>query len=255
MASKSKFDEGTRSTLHAQLIETLNHSVSYLDCPLTEEEMAAVWTAGVPPELIAAHRLLVDNNYVPEGACYSHRCMFAVPDQNFGVRWEAGSNSEIFFRVPLINGQYGRNAVPIVPTLKSGGNRVRVIKWPQFQQTLPAARCDEMMSWMKAAAEMTIRQDDAVKTVTETVAMLSTAGQVRRMVPELVQYLSSTMQERVMEQQRNSPFPEQWAAFDKARVERLTCELAAGHLFKGMAKRKTYRHGSFSWAQYLEPPK
>jgi hypothetical protein len=240
---RRRIEVATGAQLGAALRDVLKNTVAFLDCPMTDEQMLAVWFDGYPQPVLDAIEILQDAHFlaVHEGA-HDATPTFAVRELGVGVRFKLRSGQRLFRIVP----QYGRHRLPLV---KCGHVNLRNVLWSTFEKVLDSSERKAVIDWVNATAECTVKHKEVKQTIEEVCKMLSTAGQLKRMVPDLVGYLPPSLQEAVMEQKRASPFPDAWASYDKARVDRMLTALAEGHLCKGVNQREVT--GVYSWAEYL----
>ena len=84
--------------------------------------------------------------------------------------------------------------------------------------------------WVINQGSLYDEMKSAWDTVNEIVNMTSTAGQIRRMVPELLDYLPKDKAEALRAQKRASNVPYKWSAFDRNRVQRALHALAKCHI-------------------------
>jgi hypothetical protein len=246
---RRKLAGDTLAELQKDLCEVLNHTLEYLDCPLSLDEMSKVWHAGIAPELIAAHDTLAHAGLISPTTGYTRTVSFVLPELQAMVRWNQARDSQQYasaFFKGTIAGPHGAENVNVA------GAKRRVVRMEEFNAVLPPARVSEFKGWCIAACAVTERQNVARNAIRDISKMLSTPGQLNRMVPELVQYLPARTRIALADQTRKSPYPPLWAAFDKSRVETMLACLAEGHLCKGMGKRKVWGVDyEFSWAQSL----
>lgn len=213
--------------LAAPLLSVLEHTVEFLACPLSGGEMLAVWDVGFPKDVAEALALVRRLKYVHCGAGSSRTVEFYMPELALYVSLVLPRGSTILFeRWP------------------PGTNRVITLR--VFESTLGEARAAEFKEWAQAAALCTAKHDRAKKTVGDLLRMASTYGQLRRMVPDLANYLGPQARLLLDSQERKSPFPPEWAAYPKDNIEQLLLALAEGHLLSG-SKRQD-RHTALSWA-------
>ena len=125
----------------------------------------------------------------------------------------------------------------------------RVITLRVFESTLGEARTAEFKEWAQAAALCTAKHDRANKTIEDLLKMASTYGQLRRMVPDLANYLGPQARLLLDSQERKSPFPPEWAAYPKDNIEQLLLALAEGHLLSGSKRQDRYNAYSWAWAK------
>ena len=74
------------------------------------------------------------------------------------------------------------------------------------------------------------------RVIEDVMYMAKSAGQIKRMVPELIQYLPKHIQEAFADQKRSSTCPFEWATYPKCDVEIMLATVNKGHLLVGMSK-------------------
>lgn len=254
MSTRNRVDGYQNHEIQRTLFEVLHNTTNFLKCPLDDAEMLKTWHAEFPAEILAALSLLEQHRYYNTDAHSEPSVTFLIPDFQgpngvpLAMRWQLLAYRETerrFIDVPT----HGQHRIPMV---KSGNRIFRPIRYETIRIQLGAERCDELFEWASAAAAASARHIEARATIISILGMITTSGQLRRMVPELVGYLPHHLQNGLTEQKRASPFPNEWAEYPKDRVERLTAALAEGHLLAGMRKQSA-GGTEFSWAQFAPP--
>ena len=243
--ARRRIDTFGSGSIRDEMFGVLRHTVAFLDCPMTDEQMLAVWFDGFPQPILDAMAVLDGADFIniksgAYGRPYTET--FAIPELGLGMRLKLADDSGQFLKRP----RHGEHAMPHI-IIRS--RHMPVLSWGVFTRHLSEAEAKSVLDWANAACECNTRHREAIGTIEDICKMLSTSGQLRRMVPELVGYLPPHSQAALAEQTRASPFPAQWATYPKDRVERLVACLAEGHLVKGISKRSV--DSNYSWAEYL----
>jgi hypothetical protein len=243
-AITSAMDNRNSSKLSFALRNVLLNSVKFLKCPLSDEEMHAIWHYGYPVELISAINVLQQHGFPVQ--CSTRSATFVVADYQYlgrgiGIRFfiDHGRN---FLQIP----RQGPLRIMMKPV---GSTYIRPVPYQVFYDVLGNDARDKVFEWAISAATMNERHAGAKKAVDDIIKMCSTAGQLRRMVPELVKYLPPDLQSHLAEQTRASPFPDQWATYPKDNVEKMLSALAEGHLLTGLGKQELSDSG-YTWAEF-----
>ena len=226
MANRKRL-EGAQ--LAAPLLRVLEHTVEFLACPLSADEMLAVWNAEFPKDVAEALALVRRLKYTRMNAWRTALVEFNVPELALHARLVLPDEYHSAFN----------------EWMPSAGSE-RVIPLRVFESALGEARAAEFKEWAQAAALCHAKHDRARATLGDLLKMTSTYGQLRRMVPDLANYLGPQARLLLDSQERKSPFPPEWAAYPKDNIEQLLLALAEGHLLSG-SKRHDAR-GYFSWA-------
>lgn len=233
MANRKRLE---RVELAAPLLSVLEHTVEFLACPLSGGEMLAVWDVGFPKDVAEALALVRRLKYVRSDVGFFRTVGFYMPELVQYVRLVLPRGSTILF----LQWPPGTN---------------RVIPLRVFESTLGEARAGEFKEWAQAAALCTAKQDRAKKTIEDLLRMASTYGQLRRMVPDLVNYLGPEAQLLLDSQERKSPLPPEWAAYPKDNIEQLLLALAEGHLLSGSKRQEAHSEFSWSWIPANDKPR
>jgi hypothetical protein len=128
--------------------------------------------------------------------------------------------------------------------------------WPVIDSTecirrMGQARFDELLTWAEAADAMSREVAVALSVVDEILSMVKTAGQLARMVPDMIPYLSPQAQQEISGQKRASQLPYEWAAYPRDKVDAAMITLAKCHLVRGLvddSKHISFGGDNFSWA-------
>ena len=118
-------------------------------------------------------------------------------------------------------------------------------------------KCDEVIQWARDTAVLYDELKSAQKVVKDVFTMAKTAGQVKRMVPELLQYLPLAQRQAFEEQKRSSTLPFEWAAYPKDAVDKMTITVSKGHLLANMGKTSSNEHtvdelDNITWSRHGE---
>ena len=105
-----------------------------------------------------------------------------------------------------------------------------------MSNVLGADLTDEVISWMKQTAVMREELVLANQALQSIFDMAATAGQIKRMVPDLLQYLPVAQRLAFEEQKRSSTVPFEWAPFPKSHIDVMLTQINKGHLLQNMRK-------------------
>ena len=227
MANRKRL-EGAQ--LAAPLLRVLEHTVEFLACPLSADEMLAVWNAEFPKDVAEALELARRLKYARTNAWRTTIAEFNVPELALHARLVLPAEYHSAFN----------------EWMPSAGSE-RVIPLRVFESALGEARAAEFKEWAQAAALCQVKHDRARATIGDLTRMTSTYGQLRRMVPDLVNYLGPQARLLLDSQERKSPFPPEWAASPKDNIEHLLLALAEWHLLSGSKRHDTNRYFSWAW--------
>lgn len=96
-------------------------------------------------------------------------------------------------------------------------------------------------AWMVQYGALMRETRDAWQTINELMNMLSTVGQLKRMVPEILEYLSKDKADELRSYVRASAVPYEWSGFERSRVRLMLVTMAKCHMIgkskDGMARQ------------------
>ena len=117
-------------------------------------------------------------------------------------------------------------------TVKIDGDKIDVVPVPLIHAAF-GEHAAPLLEWVKNYGRLHAEMVDAMSTASKIIEMTSTAGQIRRMVPDMLQYLTKERRQAMEEQKRASSVPYEWAAFDRSCVARMLQAMAKSHLLPG----------------------
>lgn len=216
----------------------LTAGVQFLDVPLTDEGIIDLWEAMQPPDYVAAVKTIQANGVSLDYHLMDDDAAFYMHEQTGAdLRLVTLSATERVFMRAAPN---LRIASPSF-THPSGHHRnlsVRLDKqititsdW--IRGKLGAEKADEFFQWMDACSQMEAEIKSARKVVSDLFEMIKTAGQLRRMVPDLFKYMPEEQRKAFDDQKRASSFPFEWAAYPRDAVDRMLTTVLRCHLMQG----------------------
>lgn len=110
-----------------------------------------------------------------------------------------------------------------------------------------------VLDWMRTAINDTAEARSARNVFEDLLRMSKTAGQMKRMVPELLKYIPPEKSAALHNQVRASSLPFEWAAYDRFAVDRAITYIAKCHMLTGLGKPYRQRMGRDSFATWVDP--
>jgi hypothetical protein len=83
---------------------------------------------------------------------------------------------------------------------------------PELSNICVPAVHERMSEWIRRCVDLQVEIENAVKQTTTVLTMANTAGQLKRMVPDLLRYLPREYTESAAKQERRSALPYAWAS-------------------------------------------
>lgn len=230
----------------------LDYGVRFIKCPLTPDEMGEFWHAGFPDKLLDAYTVMAEHGIGVEYHACSSSVGFAIPN---------AADKAMTVRMTITGGQGG--FINITRTMAAEMDKVTIIgvgaeeAWPVISQEecekrLGTAKWQAFWQWAQDADRMSREIANALDVAIEVLDMISTAGQLERMIPEMVRFLAPEHQAALTSQKRASQLPAEWAGYDKTKVDEALITMGKCDLIKGSVDPDTqsYHFGGegFSWA-------
>lgn len=233
--------------------ELLDAGIRFTRLSMTPEEMGEFWHKGFPDELLDAYSVLATHGVGIEYHAVSSAVGFAIPIDSLRAM-------SVRLAIPGGNGGFinlTRSMAkdhPKVMLMDAGGVAE---PWPAISQDecvkrMGKAKFDEFWEWSMAADKMSREIAVALDVSTELLDMVKTAGQLQRMVPEMLRFLKPEHRAALEGQKRASQVPYEWAAYDRAKVDAALVTMGKCDLVKGLVAEDTsgwhFGGEGFSWA-------
>lgn len=250
-----------------KLYGLLDNVVRFVDCPLKDrEEFLALWNSRFPAELLTSlsamgkYGLDVNNRAICSPRFTTEidgRLVSALiyPDSLGPANAERQRAGHFQFAIGMLPSLCGPGSFIRQINLDNGGYMTLMFSPDELAAHFGESKADELLKWMVLCAD--IREDliRAKQTITDVFYMAKTAGQIKRMVPELLQYLDAEQQKAFEEQKRSSTVPLEWAPYPKKNIEDMLVQISKGHLLTGMHKpglseAAVRRIDNMTWARY-----
>lgn len=93
-----------------------------------------------------------------------------------------------------------------------------------------------ILDHMENTANLRVEIQNAMTVISDVFGMARAAGQIKRMVPDLLQYLNPSLRDAYAAQTRASTLPFEWAPYPKDKVDKMLLTISKGHLLANMSK-------------------
>lgn len=229
----STFTGKGKQEMKAEISTLLGRGIGAFPCPLTDDEITEFWNSTIPPEFLEHYVALKAANFnmrsleSGEGRIYIHGLGEVV-------RLIIHSRSEMLVTPAEIRRR--------MPGYTSTSEHM-ILSAEEVRRLHPAGH--KLTEWCELSAGLLNEAVLAYNTLCAVIEMCSTVGQLRRMVPDLVDYLSVEKQAVIREQQRASSLPAEWAAYPREPVHAALCTCAKFHLLRAVPEFKL--HATERW--------
>lgn len=209
-----------KSDLDSALDTLLGRPIAAYPCPLTPVEQAGLWLGFLPDHLQAAYKVFKDEHlYTNSLEDANQEFCLNVGGKLFDIHLRTQPFKSLNAPIEWVEDHCVRNS-QYLRLLVDGG---------KIASLIPSS-ADAFFDWVRNRAAIATEFTEALATLRCVLEMVTTVGQLRRMIPDVIEYLPEDKQRIIREQQRASSLPAQWAVFDRAAVHRATCALAKAHL-------------------------
>lgn len=259
-----RLSEHARQQALSGLKSLVNNVVRFVDCPVSDRAtILALWHAQFPQVYVEAHETLTDFGLMAGGSTVNDNMRLAVviDDKVYSVLINI---AEMPPELPAT--QKLKSPLAVVPKLRQSMHReVRFDSSRTASVTVEIAdihkffgeQADDFLRWVVNSAKLYDEIETSIRVLDDVLSMAKSAGQVKRMVPDLVQYLPEHIREAFADQKRSSTTPFEWPTYPKRDVEVMLATVNKGHLLVGMAKpnRNDWTHENIAhhtWSRHAE---
>ena len=265
----TRLSEVAKSQSREHLRGLLNNIPRFVECPITDREaFLNLWNSKFPADLYQSVKILGSYGCSPVDM---DACRFTVDIGTKTVSALIKPNACGLFSAARASAGTPQSAIGFLPILRKdkdfirevmfddGGNRSVVATLQMTPEYIVAMlgvdKGKELLEWMVMCADMRDELILASKTLTDIFSMAVTAGQIKRMVPDLLQYLPGKQRAALEEQKRASTVPFEWAPYPKKNIDAMLLQISKGHLLSNMNKPRNEEISVthldyYTWARY-----
>lgn len=224
-----------KANMRDRVARLLARPIGILHCPVSFERFAEVYNQTQPQDLVAAVKLLESN---PETHGNVDGLKANVVDMEIP---EMGVALRMHINTPASNDSYHVVADSPLITITDTPD------WCEIVSRLSEVEVAAMNEWIETCKQINASVDEASSTFYQVVQIVNTAGQLNRLVPECVLFMSPEKQAKLAEQAKASAMPEGYFDLDHAAVKRMNDFLTKCRLMPEQEwDLDAYRE--FSWA-------
>jgi hypothetical protein len=135
----------------------------------------------------------------------------------------------------------------------------RVIPLEIYKPGMTEEQFQSLVDWGTQIVDLEREVAQVVFTFDEILKMASTIGQLKRMVPEIVNYAPKHLRMALMDAKAQSALPSEWGPYDKTKVVYLLQSLAKFHLLYSINPDEREERGSpglnrnsYTWCHTLQ---
>lgn len=194
-------------------------------CPFDLPELQTLWHNMLPPDTVAAYKLLKDREFDISSLC-TWNVKFTVELDN--KRYELQLVDRTRSLDGFLDAPYNEKNPDVAGSLV---NNIHLRGARQMAHALPdIARYPAFITWIENMAIIERDFAPALGTLNTILDWCNTIGQLVRAVPDLYKYLPLDRQKLLKQQGRSSNMPYEWASFDRTRVDNLQFSMAKASL-------------------------
>lgn len=165
--------------------------------PMSDADQVKLWEHFLPPKTVESYYTLKADGYEMHGLTNSTRKITVRFNTNHSLHLHLWLSAAIIWK---------------------GGNYGAVIEPLLLEKILGSDKAERLTRWMNEITRHEDRAKQALSTLEAVLELPNTLGQLSRMVPEIVPFLSHSAQKKIQQQEKSSALPHKWAAFDKDMV-------------------------------------
>ena len=231
-----------RRGIESDIRMVLHRPREFFKCPLDVPDMINLWESLFEPQAIHAYRML-------RGSYPNHVPASNLADYYSSVRVRVSDKEVFTFRMGA--GSYTFHVFCISQKLVN-----TVITPMAVAQVVGDDKAAALVHWMREIVSFSTKAKAAMHTLDQVLKLSNTAGQLARMIPEIVPFLSPEKQSLCAAQQKASSLPPEWAAYPREPVQEMTmqvtkCSLLPPLVDGGTDKRPLGYNDYDTWAELL----
>lgn len=208
-----------------------------MPCPIEQENLPSLFNNLIPKNFrtIAAH--LIENKYDVDAWFSSNVSLYAdLHGNRYKVQLANFSNTPRTYHddpAKTFASKLSRSFMNPPGCLNNTHVNPPAYSYEQLAEAF-GAEFKVFEDWVVNFGTLHSEVAEAWVCMNEIVKMITTAGQLRRMIPDLIQYLPKERAEALGKQVRASSLPYDWSAYDRSKVQRMLdatskCYLISSH--------------------------
>jgi hypothetical protein len=224
------------------LLNLLSNITKFVDMPVKDKAtIINLWHAKFPPELFEAIDTLKQLGYGTNTSGENFRIAVEMDGQVFTAMMKTaeipiGPSGEPKLAPLKLSAELARNPDMLCKIKGEVWTANAMPMTPEYIHKHLGSDADAFLAWMRETAQLRDELHNAAKVIKDVFTMAKTAGQIKRMVPDMLQYLPEELRKACEEQKRSSILPFEWAPYDKSAVDAMILTVSKGHLLTGMGK-------------------
>lgn len=231
----TRLGSNEKENMRERVSKLVGRPIGILQCPISFARFAEVYNATQDQTLMAAAHTLES---VPAGSRAVNRLRSA--DVQIPLPEWQDATLRMRMRTPEDEGHYrGSDESPL---LMIHGEP----SWPAIANRLAPEELRAMTEWFGVCVQINASVQETLQTFSQVLKLVNTAGQLNRLVPECVLFMSPDKRAKLAEQAKASAMPEGYFQLDHPAVARMNEFLTKCRL---MPEQSWDIHGysNFSW--------
>jgi hypothetical protein len=219
--ANATFGVRLKESMKKDINKLLGRIITAHASPLSPSQTSDFWNHSLPREYYEAYLLLEKQGFNINSLTHYSQAMWIRVEGDRFIKYMSITNFD--------------QQMMIVPDsmrqrLRMDDKRERYAPSPDILEKACPIPYSEFLEWAVNSAKIVEQHNTALDTANQLIDMCSTVGQLRRMVPDLADYLPRDKQDILRNQSRASSLPHDWAAFDRACVDIMLTAMARNHL-------------------------
>jgi hypothetical protein len=235
------------------LTDVLDNLVKYPQCPISKDQAFAIHRTAYPDKLCSALEVLEKYGTCPVYSCLTAQTslLYEGAEGPLAARVDMGRTAMKLLESFMVEKPYNFSIVKI----RESRSWYLRVNDASLSAILGQELTESFVDWMKTCAIFSREYQEAHQVIHDIFGMINTAGQLKRMCPDLMRYLPTENRKAFESQKRASSIPFEWTPYPKAQVEAMLITMGKAYLFSGMAKPGQERFkwetvNDLNWAQY-----
>jgi hypothetical protein len=217
------FGLGLKKEIKVEIDDLLGRIIPAMPCPMDEAQIENFWNGMLPRDIQDAYYRLLKANFAT-GSLTSPWGIMVIDVGPFEAMVHLHSEDRLLVIPAEMQKRLSRRDARY--------NYKEYIYRPDRESLFHSCPIvfNDFIKWAMQWASTERDFNDAYDTICKLIDMCSTVGQLKRMVPDIADYLPPEKQLMIRNQQRASSMPYDWATFERSKVDQALNAMAKCYL-------------------------
>lgn len=226
-STTGKFGNNEKRVLEGRIDRILARSISFTKCPTPIEKLAEVWNSYRDQEIVGAVSLLSARGAVTR-LYRESQVYFAFSPPGWALTFSHPGDRESSRFINI-------------------GSSTAYPTWDDFVNRMGDS-FGEFYNWAVQAHNIAVDINQSMETLRDVMRVVSTAGQLCRVVPEMLHFVGENSRNAFHNQKKRSPMPDGYYQLNLDRVREMNDFISKCQLMPGSDHDELFNMSKVTWA-------